>query len=122
MLRTNSKIVKNRIRNYVLNSINDEWGADYNGVISYAEARTLITDDFTARAYNSPWERRQNRQDAFVGFLQGLPYDFTDYYNDRCAVDLLGDMLEETEEERNRYSEEQAEEMLSRMIFREFII
>ena len=122
MLKTNSKIAKDRVREYVLNSINDEWQADYNGLISYQEAKAMITDDFTARAYSSPWERRQNRQTAFIEFLKGLPYYFADYYYDRNAVELLGDMLEETEEERSRYSEDQAEEMLSRLIYREFII
>lgn len=41
------------------------------------------------------------------------------YYYNRSAVDDLGEILEETDEEKAKYSEQQAEELLSRLIYRE---
>ena len=58
--------------------------------------------------------------EVFRDWAQGLALGnlFCYYYN-RSAVDDLGAILEETEEEKSRYSEQEAEEMLTRLIFRE---
>ena len=53
-------------------------------------------------------------------WCQGLPSVIdTCYYYNRSAVEDLGDILEETEEERNRYTEQDAERLLSCLIYRE---
>lgn len=41
------------------------------------------------------------------------------YYYNRSAVDDLGEILEETEEQKKQYTESQAEKMLTRLIYRE---
>lgn len=41
------------------------------------------------------------------------------YYYNRSAKDDLGEILEETEEEKSKYTEMEAEEMLTRLIYRE---
>ena len=41
------------------------------------------------------------------------------YYYNRSAVDDLGEIMEETEEEKAKYTEQEAEETLTRLIYRE---
>lgn len=56
----------------------------------------------------------------FKEYLQGLPSVIdTNYYYNRSAVQQLGEWLEETESERNKYSESQAEELITKLIFKE---
>ena len=57
--------------------------------------------------------------EIFKDWAQGLALGglFCYWYN-RPAVDDLGAILEETEEEKARYTERQAEEMLTRLIYR----
>lgn len=58
--------------------------------------------------------------ELFERWAQGLPSAFNfDYYLGGQAVDDLGDILEETEEEKNRYSDQQAKELLTYLIYRE---
>lgn len=45
----------------------------------------------------------------------------TCYYYNRSAVDDLGAILEETAEEKARYSEAQAETLLTSLIYRELV-
>ena len=55
-----------------------------------------------------------------MDWCSGLPGVLdTCYYYNRSAVDDLGAILEETDEERARYTEEQAEKMLTTLIYRE---
>lgn len=71
--------------------------------------------------YNALYKAgRINEFEAFERWAQGLPSAFNfDYYLGGQAVDDLGNILEETEEERNRFSYQQAEETLTRLIYRE---
>ena len=41
------------------------------------------------------------------------------YYYNRSAKDDLGKILEESEEEKAKYTEQEAEELLTRLIYRE---
>ena len=61
-------------------------------------------------------------QERFTDWAQGLPsvLDCCYYYN-RSAVDDLGAILEETDAEKARYSEQQAENLLSYLIYRELV-
>lgn len=71
--------------------------------------------EYDMRQTNRTWER-------FCDWAQGLALGglFCYYYN-RSAVDDLGDILEETEEERNKFTEAQAEEKLTMLIYRELM-
>lgn len=58
--------------------------------------------------------------EMFRYWATGLPSILNcDFVYNVSAKDLLGYWLEETEEEKNRYSEQQAEEMTLKLIFRE---
>lgn len=115
MVKANSKQARENLKGYIMKAWNIEEGEEMR---TWEETKADIVEDFHIRAYRSEAERRQNRQEAFKGWLQGLPRNLGDFYLSR-AVDDLGDILEETDEERNRYSEDKAEEKLAYLIYRE---
>lgn len=118
MLRTNSKKAIENIRAYIMEGFNgDNYGIETPE--TFSEVARLIYNDF-AETYLYGYNRNRNRQEVFVEWCAGLPSIIdTCYYYNRSAVEDLGNILEETEEERNRFTESEAEEMLSRLIYRE---
>ena len=122
MLRTNSKKAIANLEKFILDGCNFE-GYDFEKTPSTPnECMKAIYDEFVKEAYSTPSERSQNEQKAFVNCLQYLPsiIDSSYYYN-VSAVETLGDILEETKEERARFSESEAESLLSYMIYRRII-
>lgn len=124
MLKTNSKQVRQNVRAYILSHF-EPYPEDAGGI---------NTDDFSDVAMyicNTLYEeyrlfervqmrRFKTVQNAFVEWCRGLPTILdTCYYYNRSAVDDLGDILDETPEERSRFSEEQAEDLLSRLMYLE---
>lgn len=125
MLRTNSKIVQQRIQDYILahfrpyDEDTDNPAYDYNNIGCVCQ---YIWDTFLHVTYSSPNERaffNNNIYAAFEYWLSGLPgvLDPRYYYTSPTAVDTLGDILEQTAEQRNKYSEMDAEKCLTRLIF-----
>ena len=124
MLKSNSKKACENIREYIMQD-SDYLSecAEYDGVtlndrtdfLSYAwRLFTGQKKHDIEQNYNNP------NFGIFLDWARGLALGslFCYYYN-RSAVDDLGAILEETEEEKAKYTEEQAEEMLSRLIYRE---
>ena len=64
---------------------------------------------------------RASKSEMFMDWMQGLPKAFpvADDIFLRSAVDFLGTVLEETEEEKNRYTDEKAEKLACSLLFRE---
>lgn len=121
-LRTNSKKAKENIKKYIMDNFD---GCNY-GIETpetFKEAAKIILDTFRDE-YRNPYEcRRRPEQDSFCEWAAGLPSIIdTCYYYNRSAVDDLGAILEETEEEKARFTEADAEILLSRLIYRELII
>lgn len=121
MLKTNCKIVRERIRAYILSAENvEEFAPEGTPNETYSDKARAIYADFM-RFYdgdNRNKYRPRNYQEAFEEYAAGLPAIIdTCYYYNVSAVDLLGDILEETAEEREKYSECQAEKMLSYLIY-----
>ena len=124
MLRTNSKKACENIRAYIMQ---DE---DYlKECAEYDNVELNEQRDYLAYAYRLFKEqksheiRRNYGNPCFVIFedwAKGLALGglFCYYYN-RSAVEDLGTILEETEEEKAKYTEQQAEECLTRLIYRE---
>jgi hypothetical protein len=124
MLRTNSKQVKEAIRAYIMQEAVD---VD-NGYIPFEDLKTaaeaikadvirVMQGDYYNRLHNlSGWSFKD-----FNYWVHGLPglLDLPFIYKQPAAVDILGDILQETPAERARYTETQADEMLCRLIFRE---
>ena len=114
MLKTNTKKVKEKVRAYIMDSFN------YDDEPNETEAATFdkVARCFIEANYSKGYQRSQNMQEAFIWWLQGLPYGLGDWYLS-SAVDLVGGWLEQTKEERERYSEQEAERQASYMIFKE---
>lgn len=123
MLKTNSKKAKENIWKYIFDDL--DYMNEYRGEeIKPGDRKAMaaaIDNAFTLEAYNTPYEKRQNRQQAFEDWASGLALGgmFDYYYYNADAVDILGNILEETETERNKYTEEQAAHVLTYLIYRE---
>ena len=118
MLKTNSKKARENLRAYIMNNENTEEYAE-TACNTFEEVAAAIYADFD-RVTNIPINRGLSLQDRFCEYAAGLPGILdTCYYYNRSAVDDLGDILEETPEERAKYSEEDAEKLLSYLIYRE---
>lgn len=64
---------------------------------------------------------RISKQELFSDWMAGLPTAFpvSDDIFLRSAVDFLGSILEETEEEKAKYTDEQAEKLACNLLYRE---
>lgn len=123
MLKTNTKKAKENIKNYIM-YIYDETtdysncGIDTNKK-DYEEIKETIRKIYDLEIGHFR-NNQIGRYNAFKEWCQGLPSIIdTCYYYNRSAIKDLGDILEETEEERNKFTEEQAEEKLTYLIYRE---
>ena len=118
MLRTTSKKALNNIRAYIVNNTDSEpYGVpstdDFKSCCQF-----LMSAFYQEKVKHD--KRRMPYQDLFVEWLSGLPTVFDScYYYNRDAKDDLSVILEETEEEKNRYTEDQACDFLSHLIWRE---
>lgn len=123
MLKTNCKIVRDRIRAFILSAENVEEFAPEAPNETYNDKARAIYADFI-RWYDGDNRNKgshpRNLQEAFHDWTGGLPAIIdTCYRYNVSAVDMLGDILEETPAERAKYSECEAKKMLSYLIFRE---
>lgn len=118
MLKTNSKQAIANIRTYIINGFNGEnYGIETPD--TFEEVAKFIYNTFVDE-YLYEYNRRRNEQEVFIEWCAGLPSVIdTCYFYNRSAVEDLGNILEETEAERNKYTEAEAEEMLTRLIYRE---
>lgn len=130
MLKSNSKKAIDNIRRYIMevsedireeeeNSLCFDYDiSDFDGM-----ADCILNDHFYIEYLKNNKEfalHRKTLQELFTDWAAGLPLNIFDYYYYYAdAVEILGDILEETEEERNRFTEEQAAQKLTYLIFRE---
>lgn len=119
MLKSTCKKALENIRAYVLNNTDV---SNYEGLEqpkNFKEASEIIINTFWDE-YMHGYNLMRNHQECFIDWCSGLPSIFdTCYYYNRSAVDDLGAILEETEEEKSRYTEDKAQRMLSCLIYRE---
>lgn len=119
MLRTNSKQACENIRAYISEVYTPE-GYDLPEARTFRDIATNIYNTF--KDETGPWKhtRHTSEQDIFIEWASGLPSIIdTCYYYNRPAVADLGDILEETETERARFTEAEAENLLTILIYRE---
>ena len=118
-LRTNSKQATTNISAYIMDNF-DGTNYEIETPETFEEVAKIILDTFRNEYMCAYLRHRYPENVNFREWCAGLPSIIdTCYYYNRSAVEDLGDILEETEEERNRYTEAQAEETLSRLIYRE---
>ena len=125
MLKTNSKKARENIRQYIIDHF-DPCGYDLEKAPeSFPEIAVCILETFAhEKPYSTKYIYRYMLSDekVFTDWCQGLPSILdTCYYYNRSAVDDLGAILEETAEEKARYTERDAERLLTHLIFRELM-
>jgi hypothetical protein len=126
MLRTNSKKAAENIRKYIMEDLEYlQERAEYRGM----ELDENNVDQVLALAWSIFKEEKSgeinryrfiNEYQVFKDWASGLALGnlFCYYYN-RSAVEDLGNILEESAAEKAKYKEEDAEELLTRLIYRE---
>ena len=126
MLKTNSKKAKENVRNYIISASeiyvleNIENAEDQKRILSdFNELSDLIHSTFKSEYLHGYVNKNMTYQDAFIRWASGLAFgSLFDYYLS-SAVDTLGNILDETEEEKNKYSQADAEKLLTYLIYRE---
>ena len=117
-----SKKAAEHIQAYIMNGFTPEGYTD-NPPQEFAEIARFILATFRNEKYHLPQDFRYYQHSelaAFTDWCAGLAGVLdTCYYYNRSAVDDLGAILEETEEEKARYTEEQAEKTLTTLIYKE---
>lgn len=121
-MKTTTKEARQNIRQYILDHF-DPCGYDFTGPCSFPNvARFILSVHAKEKAYSPEYQSRKGytNEQVFIDWAQGLPSVLdTLYFYNRSAVDDLGAILEETEQEKNRYTEQQAEQLLTSLIYRE---
>ena len=117
MLRTKKAI--GNIRAYIMDNFAPENYTD-TPPEDFPEVAAFILDIFRKEKMSDFRYRNCNEFAAFTDWCQGLPAVLdTCYYYNRSAVDDLGRILEETAEEKARFTEAEAERRLTWLIYRE---
>lgn len=122
MLRTNSKKAIENLKKWTVDHFDADGYDDFNGnAEDFSECAKFIYRVFIREKYKGAenYYRNARMQDVFVDWCAGLPsvLNTADYYYTRSAVDVLGEILEETEQEKARYTETQAENLLSALLW-----
>lgn len=122
MLKTNSKKAIENIRFYIM----ENFDCSNYDITKYGFAKKPETFPEVARCILAVCKSEKRYQtynrefDMFKDWCQGLPSLLdTCYYYNRSAMSDLAEILEETPEETERFTEEQAEEKLTYLIYRE---
>lgn len=120
MLKTNSKQAKENIKKYIIDGFTPEGYTD-TAPDTWHGIATFIYDCFCSEKWSIKEDFQYyggNEQKAFLDWCSGLPSVLdTCYYYNRSAVEDLGKLLEETETEKARFTESEAERMLSILIY-----
>ena len=125
MLRSNCRKAVENIRAYIMENFDCSNYDEYRDVDTsdWAQVQeTLIHCFYNERLKhdNQYKAHRIGKQELFFDWCQGLPSILdTCYYYNRSAVDDLANILEETDAEKKRFTESQAEEKLTWLIYRE---
>ena len=135
MLKTNCKKAIENIKAYIISGFG---GTNYESKFDYIEKAiednkhganidifSLVANAIYITFRNEylkgfPRATEVSKGIIFKEWCQGLPPILdTCYYYNRPAVDDLGNILEATEAERSKYTEDQAAEILTKLIYRE---
>lgn len=118
MIKTNSLKARNNIKNFILNNFNFEDHPEVKN--DFNEVKTVILDSF--KNYISESDKDRSLSSVFYDWGSGLPdvLSFDDVFlGYNAAINVLGDILEETENEKTKYTESEAEKLLCSLIYRE---
>ncbi len=116
MLRSTNKKVLDKIREYIINGVDHE----YFGLETDPDYKTACKLILSACQNEKRYCRYRSEYEMFKDWAQGLPTAFnTGYYYNTSAVDLLANWLEETDSEKAKFKECEAEEKITWLLYRE---
>ena len=122
-LKTNSRKARENVKQYILDNVDfSSYMMPYIDKANFPKiARNILLIFRAEKCYEI--EKNYNEFPTFLSWTQGLPsvLDCCFWYN-RSAVDDLSAILEETEEEKAKYNEEEAGLLLVKLIYRELVI
>lgn len=118
MLKTNSKKAIENLKKYVFDNT-DVSNFDFVDPANFEEAACMIWYAFKEEYKGLFAYYKNNMQVAFSEWTAGLPSILNTSYYLNSAVDVLGEILEESESEKSRFSDEKAEKLLTSLIYRE---
>jgi hypothetical protein len=125
MLKTNSKKATENLQQYIINNFTPE-GYTNAPPTDWHDIAAFILKIFRSEKYHLMQDIKYyhgSEVAAFIDWAQGLPSLLdTCYFYNRSAVDDLGDILEETQTERSKHNETDAEQCLTRLIYKVLIM
>ena len=122
MFRSNSFKARARLRKYICENVDFSSYPEYANidVTDFEYVSITLKQIFEVEYLDSRIIYKYRLFDLFESWCQGLPTCLdTCYYYNRSAVDDLGYILDQTKQERSRFTEEQAARRLTYMIYRE---
>lgn len=119
MLKSTTTKARQNIRTYIIRNY-DPSSYDLPIKTDFPEIAKQILSCYWHEVGQYDIKRRISFFDSFANWAAGLPSILdTCYYYNRSAVDDLGEILEETEEEKAKFDERKAEYWLTHLIYRE---
>lgn len=121
MLKTNTRKARENVQAYIMQHF-DGCNYEIETPATFPECAAVVLEVFRSEKPAEGAYSRMTEQERFIDWAAGLPSILdTCYYYNRSAVDDLGEILEETPAEKARYSEAQAESLLTSLIYRELV-
>lgn len=119
MLKTNSKKAMENIHRYVVDNFTPD-NYDLEPSTDFVTVAAHIYNNFRVCTNGDCQWGRVAESVIFEDWMRGLPSIFgADYYYHCTALDDLGVILEETEAEKARFTEDDAAKLLTSLIYRE---
>lgn len=124
MIKSNSKAAKAAIRQWIIDNYNPEFASVYPVAENDLKQIAIsVLSKFERQAYSVPNEWRQNRQTAFVDWMNALPGildpGFLYWKTGKNSVMLIAEWLQETEEQSEKYDQRSADIFALSLIYRE---
>ena len=124
MLKTNCKKAMENIKKEIIDAYESaEEYYTFNGRGAKKEYKDICKDIMNAFYIEKVKYdcRRMSRQELFIDWMSGLPTAFpvSDEIYLRSASDWVGKILEQAEEEKAKYTEEESEKIACHLLFRE---
>lgn len=119
-LRTNREAARENVRRYITENFDCSSYSDYFPIVpeTFDGIASAIWQTFNTEKPETA--RRESEIDRFYDWAAGLPSILdTCYYYNRSAVADLARILDESPAEAEKYTESDAESVLTRLIFRE---
>lgn len=119
MLKTNSKAVSEKIKLFIIDNTDFEGYTDFENVrISLDNFKEVCKTLFTVCKMEKFYSRYNNNFDMFFDWFCGLPSCFNTacYLYNGSAIELLGEWLEQTEAEKSKYTESEAENKVNYLL------